>query len=207
MKARAASFFNRPYFSIYKNQHKQDSILIRSINDIKATITYKKSFLEYIPDSIRAGVIGTTESSIRSLKGAIFPYVNDTDIRRDKITKLKIEWHKKFTLSFACLLLFLIGAPLGAIIRKGGIGMPVVVAIGFFVVYFIINSTGEKLAKQHAVAPWYGMWLATAVLLPIAFVIMTQARNDSNIFNKETYTRLWNQVKKRFKKKAQFKVA
>jgi len=201
---KAAKEFNRflrPYISVYKTQNKQDSLLAGGISKAKPAFAYKQSFLEYVPDSLHANILSTTESSIRSLKGAIFPFVNDSGIKKDKITKLKIEWHKKFTLSFACLLLFLIGAPLGAIIRKGGIGMPVVVAIGFFVVYFIINSTGEKLAKQHAVAPWYGMWLATGVLLPIALVIMTQARNDSNIFNKETYTRLWNNLKKNLKKK------
>jgi len=199
--------FLRPYFSVYKNQNKQDSLLAAKITSTKPGFTYKRSFLEYVPDSLRANTISSAESSIRSLKGAIFPFVNDSGIKKDKITKLKIEWHKKFTLSFACLLLFLIGAPLGAIIRKGGIGMPVVVAIAFFVIYFIINSTGEKLAKQGAVVPWYGMWLATGVLLPIALIIMTQARNDSNVFNKETYTRLWNRLKASLKRKASAKTA
>jgi lipopolysaccharide export system permease protein len=104
-------------------------------------------------------------------------------------------------LSFACMLLFLIGAPLGAIIRKGGLGMPVIIAIVFFIIYFIISSTGEKLAQQSAVEPWYGMWLATGVLLPIAFVIMAAARNDSAVFNKEFYVRIAYKIKTIFKKK------
>jgi lipopolysaccharide export system permease protein len=71
----------------------------------------------------------------------------------------------------------------------------VVIAIGFFIIYFIMSSTGEKLAQQGAVKPWYGMWLASAVLLPIAFIIMAAARNDSSIFSKEAYVRLWTKIK------------
>lgn len=203
MKA-AANEFNRvlrPYYSIFKYQNKTDSLFHKKLAKAKPTIAYKKSFEEVIPDKEKHRILSQVESNVRAIKGSVFPYMNDSGIKKDKITKLKIEWHKKFTLSFACILLFLIGAPLGAIIRKGGIGMPVVVAIGFFVVYFIINSTGEKLAKQEAVAPWYGMWLATGVLLPIALFIMTQARNDSNIFNKELYTRFFNKIRKARKEK------
>jgi lipopolysaccharide export system permease protein len=78
--------------------------------------------------------------------------------------------------------------------------MPVLIAIGFFIIYFIISSTGEKLAQQGAVQPWYGMWLASAILLPIAFIIMAAARNDSSIFNKEAYVRLWVRIKGLFGK-------
>jgi lipopolysaccharide export system permease protein len=190
--------FNRllsPYYSMYKWKNGNDSLFQNKLLDAKPNVTFGDRFVEVVPAEKQEGILSLVESNIRSIKGSLLPQVTDTRIRVDKITRLKIEWHKKFTLSFACILLFLIGAPLGAIIRKGGIGMPVVVAIAFFVIYFIINSTGEKLAKQGTVAPWYGMWLATAVLLPIALIIMTQARNDSNIFNKELYTRIFNKIK------------
>lgn len=195
--------YERPYVSLYKTDRKgkPDSALMNKIVEIKqSAIRYNGHFLSHVPDSLKGVVVENVSSSARSLKGFVYPISNNNSIQKDKLASLKIEWHKKFTLSFACLLLFLIGAPLGAIIRKGGLGMPVLVAIVFFVIYFIISSTGEKLAKQHEVAPWYGIWIATMVLLPIAVVIMNQARNDSNVFNKEWYIRGWNKVKTMFEK-------
>lgn len=125
----------------------------------------------------------------------------DQKIYSEKIKKYKIHWHDKYTLSFACVLLFLIGAPFGAIIQKGGIGMPLLAALGFFVVYFIMTSTGKKLAEQNAVEPWYGLWLATMVLFPIAIFILFKARNDSKLFSRESYTHFLNKFKNVFKKK------
>jgi lipopolysaccharide export system permease protein len=84
-------------------------------------------------------------------------------------------------------LLFLIGAPLGAIIQKGGLGMPLVVAVVFFVVFHILNISGEKLAKSEAVAPWLGMWMSSLILLPVAFWLIISVRKDSRIFTKEWY--------------------
>jgi len=189
--------YQRPYISLFKTTSKgiKDTTLISKIRQVGNTaIHYDQHFIEYVPDSLKGMIVANVESAARSLKGFTFPIISNKQIRTDKITNLKIAWHKKFTLSFACLLLFLIGAPLGAIIRKGGLGMPVIVAIGFFVIYFILSSTGEKLAKEQAVAPWYGIWIATGILLPIAVIIMNQARNDSNIFSKEWYGRSWRKL-------------
>ena len=189
-----------PYFSIYQKTHK-DSVLRKNVIAGKAKIyKYKNSFFGNVPDSLRGKIAQTVENNASSMTRLVSIISVETKIRQENMNQYKIAWHKKFTLSFACMLLFLIGAPLGAIIRKGGLGMPVVIAIGFFIIYFIISSTGEKLAQQSAVSPWYGMWLATGVLLPIAFVIMAAARNDSNIFNKEWYTRIWNSITKALSK-------
>ena len=77
------------------------------------------------------------------------------------------EMHQKFTLSFACLIFFFIGAPLGAIIRKGGLGMPVVISVFLFIFYYVINNIGLKMASNGMWQPWQGMWLSSAVLLPL----------------------------------------
>jgi lipopolysaccharide export system permease protein len=191
-----------PYFSIYQKTHK-DSILISKLApNVKQekVYKYKNSFFSEVPDSMRSKVAQTVENNVRNTERLLSIISVESKLRAESMNQYKIAWHKKFTLSFACMLLFLIGAPLGAIIRKGGLGMPVIIAIGFFIVYFIISSTGEKLAQQAAVSPWYGMWLATGILLPIAFIIMAAARNDSNIFNKEWYTRMWSNVTKWFRK-------
>jgi lipopolysaccharide export system permease protein len=97
------------------------------------------------------------------------------------------EMHQKFTLSFACLIFFFIGAPLGAIIRKGGLGMPVVISVLLFIFYYIINNIGLKMASNGMWLPWQGMWLSSAVLLPLGCFLTYKAANDSVILDADTY--------------------
>ena len=96
-----------------------------------------------------------------------------------------IEMHRKFTLSIACLIFFFIGAPLGAIIKKGGLGAPLVISVLLFIVYYIIDNTGYKLARDGRWEVWEGMWLSTVVLLPLGIFLTKQAINDSEVFNFE----------------------
>lgn len=98
-----------------------------------------------------------------------------------------MEWHKKFTLSAACLLFFFIGAPLGAIIRKGGLGVPVVISVVFFIFYYIIDIAGIKMAKSGQWTPISGIWISSMVLLPIGIFLTTRANKDSTVFNVEGY--------------------
>ncbi|MCX6296489.1 MAG: LptF/LptG family permease [Bacteroidetes bacterium] len=114
------------------------------------------------------------------------------------IYRCDVEWHRKFTLSIACLVLFFIGAPLGAIIRKGGLGMPVVVSVFFFILFHILSITGEKLAKEGEVLPYQGMWMATAILLPIGIFLTIKATSDSTLFDMNAYI---DPIKKFFVKK------
>lgn len=98
-----------------------------------------------------------------------------------------IEMHRKFTLSVACLLFFFIGAPLGAIIRKGGLGIPIITGVLFFIFYYIIDNTGYKAAKNGAMQPWFGIWLSSMVLAPIGIWLTWRAVNDSPLFDWDTY--------------------
>ncbi len=98
-----------------------------------------------------------------------------------------IEMHKKFTLSFACIIFFFIGAPLGAIIRKGGLGMPLVISVFLFIFYYIIDNTGFKLARDGRWDIWEGMWLSSLVLLPLGIFFTYKAVNDSAVFNRDAY--------------------
>lgn len=98
-----------------------------------------------------------------------------------------IELQKKFTLSFACIIFFFIGAPLGAIIRKGGLGAPLVISVFLFIFYYIIDNTGYKLARDGKWEVWQGMWLSAAVLLPLGIFFTYKAVNDSAVFNKDAY--------------------
>lgn len=106
-----------------------------------------------------------------------------------------IEWHRKFTLSFACLIFFFIGAPLGAIIRKGGLGMPVVISVLMFIVYYIIDTSGIKMAQEQVIPVWEGLWISSAVLLPIGVFLTYKAATDSALFNAEAYKKLWGELK------------
>jgi lipopolysaccharide export system permease protein len=117
------------------------------------------------------------------------------------IVQFAIAFHKKIALTFAIIVLFFVGAPLGAIIRKGGFGAPVVIAALLFMVYFILISVGESLAQEQVVSPVLGMWFATLVLAPFAIVFMLAAANDSPVFNKETYSKIWSNFKFRKTKK------
>ena len=109
-------------------------------------------------------------------------YSADKNIRRHRI-----EWLNKITLSLACLVFFLIGAPLGAIIRKGGLGMPIVVSVFTFIVYYIIDNSGDKLAKEGEIPVWWGRWVSTFVLGPLGIFLTYQANRDSGVFNPDLY--------------------
>ena len=97
------------------------------------------------------------------------------------------EWHRKFTASVACLIFLLIGAPLGAIVRRGGIGMPVIVSIFFFVIYYTIESFGDNMLRSGSIPVWLGMWLSNLVLLPVGLFLSYKANQDSSTLNAEAY--------------------
>lgn len=103
------------------------------------------------------------------------------------LRKHKAAWHEKLTLSLACLIFFFIGAPLGGIIRKGGLGMPVVVSVVIFIIYYIINNTGFKMARDGKWVVWMGMWTSTAVLAPLGAFFTYKANKDSVVLNADAY--------------------
>lgn len=115
--------------------------------------------------------------------------------QKKNIRRHIVEMHRKFTLSFACLVFFFIGAPLGAIIRKGGLGMPVVVSIVFYIIYYIIDNSGYKMSRDGVWTSWSGVWLSSFALLPIGIFLTYKAVNDSDVFNADAYSNL---IKKLF---------
>jgi lipopolysaccharide export system permease protein len=99
----------------------------------------------------------------------------------------EIEWHRKFTLAFACMIFLFIGAPLGAIIRKGGLGLPTVISTLLFILYYIISMTGEKFVRESVLSSFQGMWLSSMVLVVAGVFLTYQATNDSAMLNLDTY--------------------
>ena len=113
------------------------------------------------------------------------------------VRRHKIEWHRKFSLSLACLIFFFIGAPLGAIIGKGGLGVPTVVSVIMFIFYYIVDNSGYKMARDALWEPWQGMWISTAVLLPIGIFLTYKAAHDSALFNTDAWLKMLAKIKDR----------
>ena len=149
------------------------------------------NFLSLIPDSAKSTVYDNAISMVYSIKNNFQLSGSELDNKKVEIRFGLIEWHRKFSLSLACLVLFFIGAPMGSIIRKGGLGMPLVVAILFFLVFHLLNMFGEKFVKQGFVSPFLGMWLAVLVLAPVGIFLTYKAMHDSQLFNKEFYYRFF----------------
>ena len=116
----------------------------------------------------------------------------------------QVEWHRKFTLALACFLFFFIGAPLGTIIRKGGIGVPLVITVVFFAFYFVISIIGEKMSKSGEIAPWIGMWLSTIIIFPICVFLTYKATMDSAVLSPDTYLNMVKKVKGFFNRKSEY---
>ena len=124
--------------------------------------------------------------------------VNDSIVY---IRRHLIELHRKFTLSFACLIFFFIGAPLGAIIRKGGLGMPAVISVLMFVAYYIIDNTGFKMAREGIWEAYQGIWLSSSILLPIGIFLTYKAAVDATLFSTDQYKKIWENIKTKISKK------
>jgi len=136
--------------------------------------------------------------AIENLKDANNYLTEKTEVMKAEIRGIKkyeIDWHKKLTLPFACLVFFFIGAPLGAIIRKGGLGTPAVISIFFFVIWYVISLSGEKLVEEDLIGGISGMWASSYILLPIGLFLTFKASNDSVILNIDTYLTFFRKIK------------
>ena len=185
--------------------------LLDSIKQMNARAIYQQSYRKELEGAKEEDTVHTEEIPdfdrlcrelppgrqvmlLRQAKNAIETTKSDYDFKaavlsgdEKEMRRHHTEMHQKFTLSFACLIFFFIGAPLGAIIRKGGLGMPVVISIFLFIFYYVINNIGLKMASNGMWQPWQGMWLSSAVLLPLGIFLTYKASNDSVILNADTY--------------------
>jgi len=111
------------------------------------------------------------------------------------VKRYEVDWHKKLVLPFGCLVFFFIGAPLGAIVRKGGLGTPTVISILFFVIWYVISMSAEKLVEENLISSFAGMWASSYILLPIGIFLTYKASNDSMIMNVDTYIQFFRKIK------------
>lgn len=192
----------------YKNMVCQQAFFKTATKDsiVKASDTIKinlKKVLSRFNTSEQQQIMEIALNNARSQQAFIQTTKDEDESKRSWIVKHKIEFHQKFTLSFACLVLFFIGAPLGAIIRRGGLGMPVVVSVLFFILYYILSLSGEKFAKEMVMPAWQGIWLSSAILFPIGILLTYNAMSDSNLIPVHRILNAIYTIFARFKKRKQ----
>ncbi len=177
----------------FANNYKAYQLMDSTLRHLPDTIprTYP-NFLEDFTGEEQAIIVSNGLVSARNLKKSVEYHVQTQKSRDENLVKHKVVWHRKFTLSFACLVLFFIGAPLGAIIRKGGLGLPTVVSILFFILYHVISMIGEKSALKGAMEAATGMWLSSVILLPLGIFLTLKATTDSPLMDMDVWNKFFS---------------
>jgi lipopolysaccharide export system permease protein len=150
-------------------------IALKNTTVIKYTDT---DLLKIFDSSQKAQVLKNAASTIESTSFTLEYYKVDIDLKQKNINDHLIALYDKFVIAFSCLLMFFIGAPLGSIIRKGGLGLPIVFAVTIFIIFHFINTFGKKVAQENGIAPFLGTWMSTFILSPLAFFLTYRAIND-----------------------------
>lgn len=172
--------------------------IIRDSNILKIDSLYNFSFQKdysSLTKEDRQKVIEQASQRAAYLKSDLKMLDSKRNGDSELIIRHRNELHRKFTLSAACLILFFIGAPLGAIIRKGGLGMPVVVSVLSFILYYVVGMIGEKASVEGAVSSFLGMWSSTLVFLPIGLFLTIKATSDSSLLNSESWIKGLNKIR------------
>jgi len=202
--------------SIYKNHYSMMSVkqLSESIDSLEHKLLDRKQhFSEVYIQKFNLNLETKTDSSflnnskrdereivdfainkVRSTKAILKSNADDVSYRKSIISRHKIEWHRKYSLAFACIILFIIGASLGSIIKKGGFGVPILVSIVLFILYHIINMSGEKQVKEMGMDPLLGMWIANLIFTPIGLFLLYKATRDSSLLDLSYYKQAINNV-------------
>lgn len=175
--------------SFYFNQH-LDSASVSRIEPSSVNSGFELPAIAALDQLQRAQAYDMALTTTRNTRSNVEFSKADIEGRLLLIRKHEVEYHRKFTLSFACLVLFFIGAPLGAIIRKGGLGLPLVISVVFFVIYHVISMTGEKSVRAGQLDAFPGMWLSSIILLPLGIFLTMKATTDSPIFDPDAWKRI-----------------
>ncbi|HAA12737.1 MAG TPA: YjgP/YjgQ family permease [Cytophagales bacterium] len=172
-----------------------DTALLASVDALSATVNNRQK------------VSKGAATSARYVKNNLNVQATKIENRDAQIRNFTVERGKKLSLAVSCFVMFLIGAPLGAIIKKGGLGVPVLISIGFFIIFYVFMSGGEKWGRQGIIEPILAVWLCNIVLLPFGLFFLRQARNDARLLENDFYLILWDRLRKRLGKKKAKKVA
>lgn len=187
-KEASVSYFKRPKISA------QDSVKL--VGMLKAR-QQKVDFDHIVETSSAEKLQQARQAALSTVRGMSsdleWKSMNTTQTER-YIRTHWVEWHQKITLSLACMIFFFVGAPLGAIIRKGGLGMPTVISVIIFIFWYIINTSGMKMARDGSINMAFGMWISTIIIAPFGFFITYKANKDSVVFNIDAYTNFFRRI-------------
>lgn len=196
-----------------KKKNNMLQMSLASNEDLKKEITRLKEYydptlkgepMQYnrISAAINHGI-----NQSRMARNLLDSRINNLDrIARDQ-RKFSVTRNQQIAKSFACFIMFLIGAPIGAIIKKGGLGLPVIVSVIFFLIYYVLNTTGDKWGKEGVMDPALAVWLSNAALLPIGLFFLRQARKDARLFEVDAYVNFWERLKRFFQRKPKIQEA
>lgn len=171
---------------IYINRDYQDSVA--------ATYSTTQDSVKKLTLAEQINMYATAIQTLRDGTGITeFDLMEYESIANNK-WRYEIEWHKKFSLSLACLLLFFVGCPLGAIIRKGGLGIPLTVSVFIFVVYWVVTTTGERMARIGTISPFLGVWFASMILLPLGIFLLYKASTEAGLNDLSVLKKWFNKL-------------
>ena len=196
-KNERVDFYRKKYLKRYSYLEKMDSLLLDTavVSDYVVNDSLVYPLLENFENEAKAEVLDLSLNNVRSLKDNLIYYQKELDTRQTILIKHEVVWHQKLKLSLACLIFFFIGAPLGAIIRKGGLGFPVVVSVLFFVIYHITSITGEKAVLTGEWNVVFGIWMSTLIILPMGLFLTWKATTDAPLLDAESWARFFGKFK------------
>ena len=184
--AARASYYKQPVLP------RKDSLKL--LADERATVPVFDSIINSLPLEQRSSAMQTARQNVAAYYSELEWKSVVTNDGNSNIRRHWVEWHKKITLSLSCLFFFFVGAPLGAIIRKGGLGMPTVISVLIFIFYYIINTSGTKLARDGSWNMIYGMWISSWILISFGIFLTYKSNQDSVVFNMEAYTGFFRSI-------------
>lgn len=190
-------FSARVLDNFYYAQNLYDTLSDKSVSDYSE---YPEDVLQLFENHEKSKVYDLALQTARTQKDVTDFKYSDLDYQRKSIIRYEIEWHRKFTLSIACLLLFFIGAPLGAIIRKGGLGLPMVITVLVFVFFWVITISGEKFCREDVFPAFVGMWISSFILFPIGIYLTFKSATDSPLLDSDSWQKFFNNIRKKFTK-------
>ena len=177
--------YNKDMLSYADNSYQRTGITSNQPKPIvvKKTATKPKKLLQNYSNSQKTQLLKVASSTIDAIAFSVDSSKFELDNKQKNINSHWIALYEKFVIAFACLLMFFIGAPLGAIIRKGGLGLPIVFAILIFITFHFINTFGKKVAQENGITPFLGSWMSSIVLSPLAVLLTYRATNDIGLIN------------------------
>jgi len=194
---------------------KSKNILIKQVKYLPDSLKTDKDSVEFIVQPVnvdtlyaslnkleRRKAISQALNFARSNKSITASNMGTAGWKVSRLKRYQNEIHRKYSISVLCLIFFFIGAPLGAIIRKGGLGMPVIASVGLFLIYYVLSMVGEKFSREGMVPPFVGMWLSTLILAPVSVWLTQKAVKDSVILNIETYFTWFKKLRLRIKNRS-----